>query len=208
MTLHLRGRLLQWVFQLLYTRLGFAHEATGRLVFGGAWDARRCFVVPDQIEGLILDVGCGEGKLLTRLDRRGIGTIGVEPSATMAHRARHAGLTVIRASAQAIPIESGTIQHIVCTYPGPWIMDRETWEELGRITRPGATVSILLGGDLSRSGRFWFRRLILWAAYGRQQAAKTTLPPLGTGRLKGDYLKIDDRWGTSVIWEGWRRRDD
>ncbi|MGH9173978.1 MAG: class I SAM-dependent methyltransferase, partial [Vicinamibacterales bacterium] len=185
----------------LYTRLGFAHEATGWLTFGAAWDARRRLVVPRSIDGLLLDLGCGEGRLLARFNRRGIAAIGIEPSATMSRRARQAGLTIVRASAQALPLRSDCFLHIVCTYPGPWIIDQATWDEIDRISKPGMTVTILLGGDLGRVNRFSPRRLIMRMAYG--DAHRASAPPgLGSARIRGEHCYVEDAWGTAILWKG------
>jgi SAM-dependent methyltransferase len=200
----LRARLLETIFRLLYSRLGFAHEAVGRLAFGASWDARRRMVVPTAIRGRVIDIGCGEGILASQLSRQGASVAGIEPSATMARRAARRKMTVVRATAQRLPLAPGCASHVICTYPGPWIASRETWNEIARVMEEGGSVRILLGGDLSRMLPLSPRRLLTRIAYGRGDFDQRLLPELGHENVEGCYVEMADRWGVAVIWTGTR----
>jgi SAM-dependent methyltransferase len=199
-----RGRLLRVTFGLLYDRLAFLHETTGRLAYGPAWDGRRRHVLRLDDAGPIMDVGCGEGKLLASLASMEALAFGIEPSATMARRARMDGLLVIQAAAQSLPVQDGKIQRVIVTYPGPWIIDRQSWEEIARVMAPGGTVAVLLGGDISRGRWSSVRRKVLQLAFGQSAGTSGHLPPMGNDSVTGDYFLVEDRWGQSVIWAGKR----
>lgn len=199
-----RARLLQSLFQMLYTRLGVLHEPIGSLVFGAAWNGRRRHVVPSVRTGPMLDLGCGEGRLLRCLDAAGAFALGIEPSAQMSRRARQNGAAIVRATAQSLPLRDASVWHVVATYPGPWIGDPRTWDEIARVAAPGATVTVLLGGDVTRGRGAGARALLMRLAYGRDRTSTGALPRLGNALVTGDYATVDDSWGTTILWRGVR----
>ncbi|MDQ3548440.1 MAG: class I SAM-dependent methyltransferase [Chloroflexota bacterium] len=199
-----RARMLQGAFRLLYTRLGFLHEVVGGVVYGRAWNGRRRHVVPDELTGAVLDIGCGEGWLLASISNRGVQTLGIEPSERMSRRAFHRGARAIRAVAQSLPIRDGTIQHVIATYPGPWVIDPQTWAEIARVSAYSASVQILLGGDISRGRGAFVRSRLLRLAYGKRNGSLAQLPPLGNDRVVGGYALIEDEWGQAIVWSGVR----
>jgi SAM-dependent methyltransferase len=199
-----RARLLSAAFGLLYGPLAAFHEITGRLLFGASWHARRVTLLLDlPRDGLVVDIGCGEGRLLGERALNDVARLGIEPSETMARRARRRGTPVIRGDARQIPIASGVAAAIICSYPGPWIAERETWKEIARITRSGAPVSVLLGGDYRRGNLARCRGLVLRLAYGRGDDIGD--PPFvvpDSSLLRGDFVRRVDRWGTALYWLG------
>lgn len=199
-----RRGLLETVFRLLYTRLGFLHEPVGRAVFGAAWDQRRLHVLSGELSGPLLDLGCGEGRLLSSITAHNVFALGIEPSPAMTRRARRRGIRVIRATAQSLPIRDAAIQRVIATYPGPWIIDPHTWDEIARVTVSGATVCVLLGGDITRGRGARVRNWLIRVAYGSGGGTFGQLPPLGNDRVTGDYSLVDDEWGQAIVWLGVR----
>jgi SAM-dependent methyltransferase len=202
----LRARFLQRMFALLYTRLAGLHELAGWAAFGDAWQARRAYVLPPESGGLLLDLGCGEGRLLKIADERGQYSIGLEPARAMVSRANRRGCQVVCGRGQAMPFQSSTFTYVTATYPGPWILDAATWNEVGRVTRPGGVVCVLLGGLSARGRRINLRWLLQRAAYGRQQNGRsmTDLPKLGSSQVVGAYERAPDVWGEALLWRGRR----
>lgn len=198
----IRGRILQTIFQLLYTRLGFLHEVTGRVVYGSAWDGRRLHVLPADAAGRLLDIGCGEGRLLNAIAGHKQFAVGVDPSPEMTRRAHRRGVKVVRASAQFLPLLDDAVQHVIATYPGPWIFDAQTWEEIARVCAPGATVRILLGGDITGGRGAFIRSRLLRIAYGSGTVSSERLPMLGNEQVVGDYVVVEDTWGMAIVWSG------
>lgn len=199
-----RSHVLQVAFGLLYSRLAFLHELVGRAAYGPSWDGRRRHVVPDSPAGVILDIGCGEGRLLATLPQNSITAIGVEPSAVMASKARSRGVNIVRASAQALPVASKSVAHILATYPGPWLIDSSTWDEFTRVLVPGGTVTVLIGGTITRGHGARIRRLLLRLAYGGDEVSIEHAPPIGHPQIIGEYALVEDEWGQAIIWSGTR----
>jgi SAM-dependent methyltransferase len=195
-------------FQLLYGRLVALHERAGRLLFGAAWQARRELVLPvaGAPDAVVLDIGCGEGRLLARAKRHGWNAIGVDPSREMTRRARRRRLHVVRADARRLPLPNERVAWVCCTYPGPWIADSRTWDELARVTLPGATVRILLGGTYERGRGSRVRKRLASIAYGRSASSAIGEATAGLGHplIVGRLERVDDRWGVALLWCGMR----
>ena len=203
----LREWILRAAFAQLYTRLAFLHELTGRLAFGRAWSARRrlLIVVGDQSER-VLDIGCGDGRLLAEPAWRSTLRFGVDPSTQATRRARRRGVEVVRACAQQLPLRDSSIDRVVCCYPGPWILDDAAWAELARVLKSGAAMSVLVGGITTRGRGAWARRLLQRVAYGPRAAEDAGLPPntFGHVEIPGTLSRMHDDWGVAYLWRGQR----
>lgn len=156
-------------------------------------------------DSLVLDLACGDGRLLREL---GSG-IGVDLSMPVLQRARGSGSHVVVADARALPFRDSSFGGIVCTYPGPWIVDSRVWTELARVTGAGAPVSILLGVTIERGTLALPRRLALRVLYGTTDpgSGETHLTGLGSPQFDGSTRVVEDRWGKALVWDGVRRCD-
>jgi SAM-dependent methyltransferase len=205
-----RARLLNAAFQLLYSRLAFLHELAGSVVFGPAWSARRqLLVVGDVGAAFIVDVGCGEGRLLANPGWGATTRLGIDPSRQATRRARCRGVYVARGSAQQLPVRSASVGHLVCSYPGPWIMDPAVWAELARVLAPGGSLTILVGGVTTRGRGARVRRLAQCVIYGKQRvddASQNAQTPAGFGHpaIPGTLMTVEDAWGYAYVWRGSR----
>lgn len=178
------------------------------MIFGPSWAARRDAFIPLlPRDGLVIDVGCGNGILLSHIPTRHGPTIGIDPSWKMVRRARASGCAVVQANAAHVPLANESTVAVVCTYPGSWILDADVWAELARIMIPGAPVNVLLGGTVTR-GRFSGARIrLIGLIYGTGRSV-STIPdlalghPLITGKL---HLECDE-WGEVTIWKGNREQ--
>ena len=204
----IRRRLLQTVFSLLYGPLAPMHELVGQAAFGPAWPGRRRALLDwlSDSTGLLVDLGCGEGRLLTEVTKRGLTAVGVEPSPAMTRRARRRGVTVVRGESGNLPLRNGAVDAVIATYPGPWIVAPRTWREIDRVLRPGGVVLILLGGTTERGRLTTARRLVSGLVYGRRgdYLDLASLPQLGSSQISGSWRPVSDRWGTALIWDGRR----
>jgi SAM-dependent methyltransferase len=111
----------------------------------------------------VLDVGCGPGALTAELVGR-LGAehvVAVDPSEPFveAARARHPGVTVHRASAEALPFESAAFDAALAQLVVHFMADPVAGiREMARVTRPGGVVAACVwdhageGGPLSL---FW-----------------------------------------------------
>lgn len=200
----IRRTLLQRAFNLLYSRFSWLHEAAGWVLFGAAWHARRIKLIPDtQSLGPVLDIGCGEGRLLKVMKARNIPAFGIDASPEMCRRARSSGAVVCRGDSRRMPLKNGCVSTVVCSYPGPWIMHPETWEALSRVVAAGGTVAVLLGGTYESGRGGAIRRFLARVTYGAA-GNEAPLPSLGHPTITGDWRVEHDRWGRYFIWRGLR----
>ena len=110
-----------------------------------------------------LDVGCGPGaltsELVARLGPTGVAAVDPSESFVETARVRHPGVTVERASADALPFENGAFdatfaQLVVHFMPDPVA----GIGEMRRVTRPGGVVAACVwdfGANVGPHGPFW-----------------------------------------------------
>jgi SAM-dependent methyltransferase len=203
-----RAYLLQQAFELLYGPLVLFHEPLGRTISGASWHGRRRNVL-QRLPGswTIIDIGSGAGHLLTEAERTGFDVVGVEPSKAMRRLSDRRGMVAREGRAQALPVESASADAVVATYPGPWILDPETWSEFARVLKPGGRAIVLLGGTVERGRGSRIRRALQRIAYGSADdiSDHPSLQRLGHLDIPGNIEVVDDRWGKAFLWVGRRR---
>lgn len=122
----------------------------------------RARIVPEA-EGVVLDVGFGSGTNLGHYDPARVRhVIGLDPSGAMlAKSSARAGDTsipyeIVEAGAEAMPIDSATIDSVVMTFTLCTI--RETLAALSecrRVLKPGGRLLFLEHGRAQRDGARW-----------------------------------------------------
>lgn len=183
------------------------HEPAGWCLFGSAWHGRRLnvlAVVPE--DGVLLDVGCGSGRLLREAEDRGMPTVGVDPSIRALELSNDPALNLVCGVGCALPVTSGSIRTIVCTYPGNWIRKSEVWSEFQRVLVPGGVVVVLLGGTVAKGPAHRLRAALLRLVYGQKQTDVIAFnpPAFDGGKITGTLEAKIDTWGTAYIWTGER----
>ena len=88
----------------------------------------------------VLDVGCGSGEQLEDLRRAGLDPVGVEPSQALVDDGTARGLAVLRGAAERLPIESQSVDGVVCKVVLPYTDERRAIAEWARVLRPGGRV--------------------------------------------------------------------
>jgi len=140
-------------------------EAYDRLVGRYAPALARKLIAAAGVRGgqRALDVGCGPGALTGELaavlgsDR----VAAVEPSSVFAEacRARHPGVDVVVASAEALPFADGEFDHALAQLVVNFMTDPPAGvREMARVTLPGGTVSAAVwdyAGGMTLLRRFW-----------------------------------------------------
>jgi len=86
----------------------------------------------------VLDLGAGTGKLTRVLASRFARVTAVEPSAEM--RALIAGAEVLDGTAEAIPLQDGSVDGVFCGEAFHWFDWSRALEEIARVLRPGGVL--------------------------------------------------------------------
>jgi ubiquinone/menaquinone biosynthesis C-methylase UbiE len=110
---------------------------------------------------LILDVGCGTGRYVQELARRGVRAVGVDPSTAMlatarVTRARTEKASYVRAAGEALPLQSGAFDGVIIVTTLEFATDPDALlSEAVRVSRPGGRVVV---GALGPRGPWAARR--------------------------------------------------
>ncbi|MFH1794532.1 MAG: class I SAM-dependent methyltransferase [Pseudomonadota bacterium] len=125
----------------------------------------------ERARGCVLEIGIGSGLNLPHYPKAVGRVLGLEPSARLAAMARRAAsgvafpVEVLEESAEAIPLEDGTIDTVVSTWTLCSIPDvGRALSELRRVLKPGGQFLFVEHGlSPDESVRTWQRRLTpLW----------------------------------------------
>lgn len=180
----------------LFAPLGPTYDRVGAaLSFGQDPLWRRFLVSRLPPGGHVLDVATGTGLVASELLRRGFEVTGVDQSPGMLEVARRRfgrSVELVQASAEDLPFEDGSFDHLTVTYLLRYVTDRQaTMEELARVVRPGGVVASLefgVPGGVARP---------LWNAY-----VDVGLPLAGRVLGRG-WREVGDFLGPSIrtFWE-------
>lgn len=133
-------RLYAWACERLYAELAPAYEWVAAAVSLGRWDRWRQTVLPFVHGDVVLEIGCGTGRLLPHLAQGRACVIGVDRSASMIRQSRHhlarcniPHVNLIRAASQALPIQSHCVDTVISTFPAPYLAEAATLREIRRV---------------------------------------------------------------------------
>lgn len=137
-------RILGWFLRHLYRELAWAYDAVAWFVSFGRWTAWGETALAYRKEGPLLEVGCGTGRLLSRL-AGDAPAVGSDASRAMLKRARRhaASVPLCQARAQALPFPPSTFDTVLSIFPSPYIYDPASWAEFRRVLRPGGRVVVV-----------------------------------------------------------------
>jgi SAM-dependent methyltransferase len=133
----------------------------------------------------VLDVGCGSGEQLEDLRRAGLDPVGVEPSQDRVDEVAARGLVVHRGAAERLPIESQSVDGVVCKVVVPYTNERRAIAEWARVLRPGGRVLAVYHG-----AGYYLRYLttgpgLAFRVYGARSLVNTWWYALTDRRLPG-----------------------
>jgi demethylmenaquinone methyltransferase / 2-methoxy-6-polyprenyl-1,4-benzoquinol methylase len=180
----------------LFAPLGPTYDRIGAALSLGQDPRWRRFLVSRLPRGgHVLDVATGTGLVAAELLRQGFEVTGVDQSPEMLAVARRRfgdRVELIDASAQRLPLDSASFDHLTVTYLLRYVPDpAATLAELARVVRPGGVVASLEFGVPTGAAR------PLWDLY-----VQAVLPLAGRllrngWREVGDFLggSIRDFWG-------------
>jgi SAM-dependent methyltransferase len=114
-------------------------------------------LLPPEVDGRVLDVGCGEGRLTRELRAGGWNIVGIDASPAMIELARQADPDgdYRVADAAALPFEAGTCDLVIVFMSLQDIDEPErAIAEAGRVLRPAGRLCMAVTHPFSTAGRF------------------------------------------------------
>jgi SAM-dependent methyltransferase len=98
--------------------------------------------------GDVLEVGCGDGRLLAQVDRRRVRSLtGIDLSSRMALRARERGFEVAVGQAERLPLPDGSFDAVLSGfYSLRYVQLDLAVAEIARVLRPGGRFGLTLQG--------------------------------------------------------------
>lgn len=103
----------------------------------------------------VVDVGCGDGRLLVALEGAGARVAGVDPSTSMVGRARARGVPAVVGRAEALPLSAGAWDVVLSNAALHWCRDHDVvMRELVRVLAAGGALRVRLGGPGNQWGTF------------------------------------------------------
>src|SRR6185295_6460016 len=145
----------------LFAPLGPTYDRVGAALSLGQDPRWRRFLVSRLPRGgHVLDVATGTGLVAAELLRQGFEVTGVDQSPEMLAVARDRfgeRVRLVDASARALPLDSGSFDHLTFTYLLRYVADPPaTLAELARVVRPnGVVASLEFGVPTGPAGPAW-----------------------------------------------------
>ncbi len=101
--------------------------------------------------GDVLELGCGTGRLHTRLRSAGVNAIGLDYSPQMLRRARKytQSTMLLRGDVRELSFTDDSFDCILASFPSDYISDPRTLAEVTRVLRPGGALHIALAATRS-----------------------------------------------------------
>ncbi len=95
----------------------------------------------------ILDLGCGDGKLTSRIAATGASVAGLDSSPQMIAAAQALGISATEGNAEQIPFESGSFDAVFSNAALHWVRNHHAMlSEVKRILKPGGRFVAEFGG--------------------------------------------------------------
>ena len=161
------NKLWRFGFRLLYNECALAYDIVSAAVSLGrwrSWQRSALAFLPAPDAGPVLELAHGTGDL--QLDLRGAGyrAVGLDLSRNMGRLARRKlaryemRAALVRGDAARLPVKSGSLAALLCTFPTSFIHQPQTLSEIERVLQRDGRAVIVLAGFLD--GRSPIRVLI------------------------------------------------
>jgi ubiquinone/menaquinone biosynthesis C-methylase UbiE len=171
-------------------------------------------VIKDDYQ-LVLDVGCGTGRALSRLacnSRPSIKFIGIDPAENMRGRAsertaQYSNIEILAGSFEKIPLESWSVDYMYSIFAFHWTTNLEaSVKEISRVLKPTAEMDLFFIGR--NNGRELIQRtspiflkymgpaLLLDSARMRKQLKREEAFELFATALPSEQLSIEESYET------------
>jgi len=134
---------------------------------------------------VVLDVGCGDGNQMRELAREGCLPLGIDIDTPSLVKCRIAGLVVIRAVAEKLPVADASLDGIVCKVVLPYTREAQAIAEFGRVLKPGGKVYLIGHGAGYYLNYLLLSRSTMLRIYALRSLANTWFHNLTGHRLPG-----------------------
>lgn len=194
----------------LFSTLGPTYDRVGAVLSFGQDPRWRRFLVsrlPSGGGGAVLDVATGTGLVAERLLRRGFTVTGLDQSPEMLAEARRRfgeRVTLVQASADALPFPDASFDHLTVTYLLRYVDDpAATVRELARVVRPGGTLASL---EFCVPRGVWRPLWDLYVGVGLPAAGRLVSPGWHeVGRFLGPSIRsFYERWPLEKQLRAWQ----
>ncbi len=181
--------LIRQIFKYLYHQFAFSYNWVSSIVSLGMWDDWILTTLPYLKGSKILELGHGTGKLLLKLQKKGVNAVGIDESKQMSQITKTQFLRngfkpqIITSTAEYLPIKSNWFEQVVATFPSEYIIDTRTLAEVERVLQPGGELIVLPYAWIT--GRSWYKRLAAWIFKITGQAPEWSSKFDGTFQLMG-----------------------
>jgi ubiquinone/menaquinone biosynthesis C-methylase UbiE len=153
---------LRLFFKLLYHKLAWTYDWVAGIVSIGLWQGWVLAVLPYLTGPSVLELGHGPGHLQVSLLAKGLFSTGLDASPQMGHIARRRlkrrghPIRLLQARAQALPLDRGSYDQVVATFPTEYINDPITLKEAWRVLKQGGKLVVLPVAWIT--GQRWMER--------------------------------------------------
>ncbi len=94
-------------------------------------------------ETVVLDVGCGEGDQMKEIGAGGSSVFGLDPDFSALVHCRSQGLSVLRGSAEQVPVTDACLDGILCKVVLPYTREEQVISEFSRLLKPGGRCHLI-----------------------------------------------------------------
>jgi ubiquinone/menaquinone biosynthesis C-methylase UbiE len=147
------SRLLTWgltlFFRALYHSFAWSYDWVAAIVSLGRWKSWVLSVLPQLPGRRVLEIGHGPGHLQIALANQQIAVFGIDQSRQMGRIAQRRMRTLgydsrlVNGIGQSLPFCDDTFNQVVATFPTPFIIEKQTLEDIFRVLIPGGTLIVL-----------------------------------------------------------------
>jgi len=116
----------------------------------------------DSCRGKVLEVGCGNGRLMHLVKARCSTLVGIDPAPAMTAAAREAGFDALTAAAEDLPFRDQSFDQVISGWASMRYTDQDrSFTEVARVLRAGGTFTFTLWNHhlvgLDEKLSFWCR---------------------------------------------------
>jgi ubiquinone/menaquinone biosynthesis C-methylase UbiE len=129
--------------------MAWTYDWVAGIVSVGKWNSWVLSVLPDITGQRILEIGHGPGHLQIALAKAQKTIFGIDQSRQMGRIARRriqaagSNCLLVNGSAQTLPYRDQSFNHVVATFPTPYIFDLRTLQGIYRVLVPGGSLIVI-----------------------------------------------------------------